>query len=261
MAYKNPPSKKPDPESKSTQSDIPAEPQPPVNSTDAEASSFKGTDIKTSIAGAKGQMCALHPWRAAHATCSYCNRPFCYQDLIEFDNSYYCMEDADMLHPEHRKRQEASEKRWAIYSGILLLLAALAFYYFSYIGIINTLGPLVAGLPKSILRLNMSSLPLILETILAALSIALAFLVLWDVGKAFYIAAMVCMGFVMVLTYSLLISGTVQMQYVAVDVVALVSLLSLLHSRITGTNARHGIRSAASTETDNMSKWGNSGKF
>lgn len=270
MAAKNP---KPNPKLKGSartpvpKEEIKAEQQakPSENAATAPTvdneGAFSGPDKKTCIANAKGQTCAHHPWRAAHAVCAYCNRPFCYQDLIEFKNSYYCSEDMDLLYPDYKGGQEGSERVWAVTAGILLLLATSSFYYFAYNGVLNLIVPLVSGLPKSLLHVNISAVPFLVEVILAAISIILAFLVLWNSRKAFYITVIISLGLVFTLTYSLLVSVSVSMQLILVDVITFLSFASLLHSRIIWINASHGIRSAESQERAAASKWGESDKF
>jgi hypothetical protein len=44
---------------------------------------------------AEGMYCVWHPWRSAYAICHYCHRPFCFEDLVESNGNYYCLEDID----------------------------------------------------------------------------------------------------------------------------------------------------------------------
>ena len=46
---------------------------------------------------AEGLYCAWHPWRSAYAICTECHRPFCYEDIVEYNGKYYCLEDVDKV--------------------------------------------------------------------------------------------------------------------------------------------------------------------
>ncbi|EQD58270.1 hypothetical protein B2A_04436, partial [mine drainage metagenome] len=50
---------------------------------------------------AEGMYCVWHPWRSAYAICHYCHRPFCFEDLVESNGNYYCLEDIDKAGGEH----------------------------------------------------------------------------------------------------------------------------------------------------------------
>jgi hypothetical protein len=65
----------------------------PLN--DELTSNLKNTNMtkKESIEAAKGLKCISHPWRDAYAICNYCKMPFCYADISEYNNSYYCLQD------------------------------------------------------------------------------------------------------------------------------------------------------------------------
>ncbi len=68
----------------------------------SETESLMGNKEKTVTKGereereaAEGMYCVWHPWRSAYAICHYCHRPFCFEDLVESNGNYYCLEDID----------------------------------------------------------------------------------------------------------------------------------------------------------------------
>jgi len=44
---------------------------------------------------ASGLFCEWHPWRSAYAICYKCTKPYCYEDISEYNGRYYCLEDID----------------------------------------------------------------------------------------------------------------------------------------------------------------------
>ncbi|MDE1804752.1 MAG: hypothetical protein KGH59_03140 [Candidatus Micrarchaeota archaeon] len=69
---------------------------------------------------AKDQVCLNHPWRPAYAICDFCERPFCYADMMEYGGRYYCLQDIDRVSGKH----EAARKP----ANIFTIVAAMLFF-------------------------------------------------------------------------------------------------------------------------------------
>jgi hypothetical protein len=79
----------------------------------------------------KGEMCFNHPWRAAYARCSYCNRPFCYADLTEHGGQQYCLEDLGHA-TEGPLKIAFTPNRFTYFASILFLLTSIMLFYYMY---------------------------------------------------------------------------------------------------------------------------------
>lgn len=82
-----------------------------------------------STAPVREEMCFNHPWRPAYARCVYCKRPFCFADLIQNKDVFYCLEDA------YRENAITSAKttgpnRFTYVSSVLFLCSAALVLYF-----------------------------------------------------------------------------------------------------------------------------------
>lgn len=78
---------------------------------------------------AKGLSCVWHPWRPAYALCNYCNRPFCYEDLVEYKNNYYCLEDIDKVSAGKETETTVRYNRLSMLSALLFVALFVAFLY------------------------------------------------------------------------------------------------------------------------------------
>ena len=216
---------------------------------DSHESETDGLDLKTSIKLAKGQQCAWHPWRGSYATCSYCRRPFCYQDLVEHKKSYYCLEDIDTVFPEHEKMQKISEHNWSTIGGVLLMLTVAVFvvYFLVYGNTIQSLSTITNNLPASLLHANGTNMLSLIEAIFIALAFVAALMVLLGARGAFYLGMITCIGILSIFSYQLF-TTTVTAQPAIMDTTAFLSFVTLIQARIIGVNASHRLKSKAKSE-------------
>ncbi len=79
-----------------------------------------------------GMQCATHPWRKAYAKCDYCDRTFCYADIVKKGNKFYCLEDIDKV--SNGEEAEKDQARMSIppIAGIGFIINALLIGYFTY---------------------------------------------------------------------------------------------------------------------------------
>lgn len=79
---------------------------------------------------AVGKYCVWHPWRQAYATCKFCHRPFCFEDLVEEVGSYYCLEDIDRLTQGQTVTTSGKKSMLNLASGSIFLLPFVLLIYF-----------------------------------------------------------------------------------------------------------------------------------
>ncbi len=98
------------------------------------ASGKRETKAQTeSKEAAVGLSCVWHPWRTAYAICDYCHRPFCFEDIMEHNGHYYCLEDIDAVSAAGpaKEAQGLSYGKMSFASGALLVLSFAVFLLFA----------------------------------------------------------------------------------------------------------------------------------
>lgn len=81
-------------------------------------------------AAASNKLCTWHPWRPAYAACAYCGNPFCFEDLVEENGSYYCLEDVDRIASYQKSYKSSFSLNTGFFAGMLFLIPMLIFIYF-----------------------------------------------------------------------------------------------------------------------------------
>jgi hypothetical protein len=96
---------------------------------------------------AKGKNCTIHPWRNAYALCAADNLPYCYEDLMDYNGTYYCLDDMEKAATLEKSTTQTAEKYSMVnmISATLFILVFPMFVYSSY----NTLLPTVLQLYKT----------------------------------------------------------------------------------------------------------------
>jgi hypothetical protein len=84
-----------------------------------------------SKAMARGRYCTAHPFRNAYAICSYCHRPFCFEDIMEYQKDYYCIEDLDRITAEHSEKLSYEYSTSSLITSFILIGSFLVFVYFA----------------------------------------------------------------------------------------------------------------------------------
>jgi hypothetical protein len=96
---------------------------------------------------AKGKNCTIHPWRGAYAMCAADGLPYCYEDLMDYNGTYYCLDDMEKAATLEKNTDNAAEKYSVVnmISATLFVLIFPIFVYSSY----SLLLPTVIQLYKS----------------------------------------------------------------------------------------------------------------
>lgn len=214
-----------------------------------------------SMEEAKGKACAWHPWRPAYAMCSYCKRPFCFQDTAEFNGEYYCLEDIDKVSSTRSEiTDKASSSALNIVAGILLMAAFLVFIYFSNAQLIYITGYIHRiGLPFFLDHINYTYSVALAESALMILGLIIGMLLLVQSDKGFYIGMVVCLGGVALFSYQFLDSGTIYLG--AVDAMLFLAFAMLLLSRGRYVPQKDEYARQLSQLESQMQPWPNTGRF
>ena len=181
---------------------------------------------------AKGKSCVWHPWRPAYALCNYCNRPFCYEDIIEYKNNYYCLEDIDKVSTGAGVETTVRYNRLSMLSALLFIIAFVVFV-FSAIGqvayITNYANKI--GFFSFIAQLNYAYTSALLGFFLALFSIIAGILIFVHSDKGFMVGSLVGAFSTILFSYSYISSGAVYT--IAISLVSFAALVLLLLSRET----------------------------
>ncbi len=80
---------------------------------------------------ARDLFCALHPFRHAYAVCTYCHRPFCFEDIIEYQKGYYCVEDIDRVESQRTERLTYEYSSANLITAFIMIGAFVLFLYYT----------------------------------------------------------------------------------------------------------------------------------
>ena len=178
--------------------------------------------------------CTNHPWRPSYALCSYCGRPFCYADTMNFHGKIYCIEDIDQA---ARIQLQTSEPptSFLYLTSLLFASCAVMLVYLIYQPAIYVLGEFVhAGLSLALLGLINRYLFITLEMLIVVLNFVAAVLIIRRTTRIFAFGAVVITLSLMVLSYVYL-SSNAQNLYLALALTVInVAILSLARMSTVG---------------------------
>jgi len=185
---------------------------------------------KDSMESAKGLMCVNHPWRPAYAICDYCKRPFCYADLVEYNNKFYCLEDIDKVTKNPGGAGEAEMNPFILAAGAIFIANAIILAYFVYPQIAYFTGQMAKiGLISFISTINYSYMLSLLNLIAVILGLSAGVVLFVKLDKNIYSIFMGAVMFI-ISSYVYLISNALYL--LAVTVIAFIAIGSLAYGRI-----------------------------
>jgi hypothetical protein len=213
-----------------------------------------------SRAAAKGRKCVWHPWREAYAICSLCNRPFCFQDMIELNKEYYCLEDMDkvpMLTEDVRIYQNYN---LTLISGILLMLSFLTFFYFSNSQVLYIVSYLHrVGLPFFLTQINYSYAIALIESLVMVICLVAGVSLFVRSKKGYYLSLFMCLVTVVLFSYQYTNTTTLYLGVIAA--ICFVSFISLLFSNTTYSETSEKSKTPTHAIANEQIIWPNVGKF
>lgn len=215
---------------------IPEEGVPPVEMAVPEVRGTTPASGKAagSVEAARGKFCTWHAWRPAYAVCGYCGKPYCYEDMVEFNNGYYCLEDIDKVSTTNAESVYTRYTNLGFVSAATMMLSFAVFVFFANAQLAYVLAYIQGqGLPAFLGSLNFSYGSLLLEAFLAVLALAAAVMIVVQTKRAFAIGMVSNVCNVALFSYLYLGSGTFYIGMIAAA--GFVGLATLAYSRVTYT--------------------------
>ena len=193
-----------------------------------------------SIKAAKSLNCVTHPWRPAYAICEYCDRPFCYADLIEYGDKFYCLEDVDKATTGTHvtKRKSVSIFTRAASALFLVNSAILGYYVAPQMSFIISY---LTGNEASTVLGTLSytySIPIfnLLMTIIGVFGAVL--MLISDDERAFYLSGLI--GTVILIgASSEYLNSSFLVYLLAVSVISLLTICLLAYGRISNSSTTY----------------------
>ncbi|MEM0159391.1 MAG: hypothetical protein QW144_01365 [Candidatus Micrarchaeaceae archaeon] len=203
---------------------------------------------KESIDAAKGLTCVLHPWRPAYAICSYCKRPFCYADLVEYNDKFYCLEDIDKVATGREAIAITSYNRFSNAAGAIFLATAVIFGYFIYPQLAYIAGYIASsGFGAFLLNYQKYATPL-LNMIITLMFIAAGINVLVRRGKGSYSSAILGGLIIVAISYEYLSSSISYLLLTSLLSFASIALLAYGRAAKSATEEEMEIKSPGTIE-------------
>jgi hypothetical protein len=175
--------------------------------------------------------CDIHPWRTAYAICDYCKRPFCYEDIMEYNGAYYCLEDIDKVSHEMRQSMEVKYTRLSFLSALCFLMVLIVFIYFqgsSLLSLASTLHK--SGLQAINLGAGLYNVILIIALLLSLMSFSSGIMVMLSSRNSFKMSAV--SGIAIVILFSYLYLNTLAILYGVIAALSFIGLVSLAYSKV-----------------------------
>ncbi|MCL5092883.1 MAG: hypothetical protein M1128_00220 [Candidatus Marsarchaeota archaeon] len=182
-----------------------------------------------------GLSCVWHPWRPAYAICSSCHRPFCFEDIVERNGRYYCLEDVDKAEPA-KELENVTYNRLGIISAVMFSAAFVAFLLLgsSQLGyVINFANKL--GFFTFISNIKFDYMFPIIAAIVAFFELITGFMILMQARKGFVIG--IISGFVAVALFTYQFLATTTFYLLIIDILTFAGVFSLVYSRTIDTVA------------------------
>ncbi|MGC8568062.1 MAG: hypothetical protein ACP5LP_02355 [Candidatus Micrarchaeia archaeon] len=170
--------------------------------------------------------CVWHPWKKAYAICNYCHRPFCYEDLEEYNGAYYCLEDINKIEQKDIGRVEAVYTWLNFITAILFLSMLVVFAYFA-----NNMGLfLIKKIAANIsFLLKVFYYPeyliYLLEVIFEVLGVVAAIYIFLESKKGFYIGIVTSIFDTIVFSYMYFSENEAHLYLLAMAAMGFMSLL------------------------------------
>lgn len=181
-----------------------------------------------SKARATNLFCVAHQFRHAYAICSYCHRPFCYEDLVEYQKGYYCIEDIDRATTEYAESLANEYSASSLITSFLLIGAFVLYLYYSNGSLIYTFDYIFYNLGGFFNAISISYIVILSTLIVMAVSFVAAFYILLGSKQGHLIASVVSVVAVMLFIYQFIGSGSIY--YVIIAAFEFVSFLSAVRS-------------------------------
>ncbi|MGC8688303.1 MAG: hypothetical protein ACP5RQ_02810 [Candidatus Micrarchaeia archaeon] len=180
--------------------------------------------------------CTWHPWRQAYAICDYCRRPFCYEDLVEHNGLYYCLEDIDKV-TNIRAEELSNYNSFRVVTAITLFLAFAIFFYYNY--------NMILSLPLQLQKIGLNNYfenifnpltPEIIETALIVFGLLVSFMVSADIKKSFQLTIISTILSMLFFSYEFI--KTSKLYLGLIGLLSFIALVAIIYSKTSYSSIR-----------------------
>jgi len=205
---------------------------------------------------ARNRICTWHPWRPAYAVCEYCHRPFCFEDIVEHNRHFYCLEDVDKV-AEISPETMVAYGKLSFASASLFLVSFILFVLFAnaeVAAVINYANKI--GFFAFVSRMSFEDVYAVFGPILAFLELV-ASVVIFARSRTGIITGIIIGGIsITVFTYQFLNTG--QLYALAIDALTVAAIFTLLHGRSIEVS---GVGVPNLQTEPQFVQWSNAGRF
>jgi len=206
---------------------------------------------------AHGKVCAWHPWRPAYAICEYCHRPFCFEDIVDHNKHYYCLEDVDKV-AGPALEMGVGYNSLSFVAATLFLLGFVLFVIFANAQVAAVISYANSvGFAFFISRMTFSDAYAIFSPALMFFGLAAGVTIFARSRSSFLSGILTGVSIVCVLTYQYLNTG--QLYVLAIDIITFIAMLALIYSR-KSVEVSRGVLPSLQTESQFVG-WPNAEMF
>ncbi|MDE1832946.1 MAG: hypothetical protein KGH58_00835 [Candidatus Micrarchaeota archaeon] len=176
--------------------------------------------------------CTWHPWRKAYARCNYCHRPFCFEDIADYNGNYYCLEDVDKApaYTGEEKEVYSTYNGLSIVAGMMMLAMFVIFIVFANGQLAYIIGYANAvGIFDFLASINYNYIAALAQGVISVFAIVAAMLLFVQSLRGYAIALLTVFADVAMASYQYLNSGTAYLAVIAG--IGFVTVIVLAYSR------------------------------
>ncbi|MCL4387536.1 hypothetical protein M1567_00060 [Candidatus Marsarchaeota archaeon] len=212
---------------------------------------------------AEGLSCVWHPWRPAYAICNYCHRPFCFEDIVEQNGHYYCLEDIDKVGTESAISEMSGKLNYinvGAISGIMYVAVFLLFILFASTQLSNVISySNSVGFFTFLSSAKLEEILLVLESAAALLAFVAGFLTMLHAKAAVAVGPIAALLTMIMFAYGFAAFGILYAAVIAA--VALMALVMQAYSLV-GSRSAEAVEEKSANEQDNTEvQFANVGRF
>lgn len=222
----------------------------------------KSRSEEESEEAATGLSCVWHPWRPAFAICNYCHRPFCFEDIVEQNGHYYCLEDIDKVGSADTLSEVSGKLNYiniGVISGIAYVAVFLLFILFAstQLSIVVSYSNSV-GFFTFLSTAKFQELLLVLESVITLLAFVAGFLTLLHTKASIALGPLAGVLSLVLFAYSYIAYGVLYAIFIAA--VSLVAVLMQAYSLV-GSRSNETVEEKSNEEQSTEVQFANVGRF
>lgn len=179
---------------------------------------------------ALNKTCIYHPWRDAYAVCSHCKIAFCYADIVEHDDGFYCIEDSEKAYRKDTFTNKIEANAAIKISSLVLLVVAGLLFYYTYSQVFFILGNLGLNWSHALSNLQYSYAIALFNMVLALITFVDAIVILAFASRRLEVSEMVMGIVILAMSFEYMNSSVTYL--IAIGVLAAGALMSMLISRM-----------------------------